>query len=220
MKVLSVVFIVLVVAGIVLGIAYPIVCQQHTGKSMGTFDVFAQDVKSLRLGHVTHTSSKKGQTEPPIPLSLSPSMNPIAVVAEITRSTLVVEGAGLKTVFVATLSKDDNTVWQERMLVRPKHKSETKGKGKVSTGTTSVSHNTRAFRSFEIDTEGQFLLQVKPDGENRAGVTAMKVTVKTNVTPPNKELTIIGGIMGVIGILGWLVMLVIQQKQTKQAATA
>lgn len=222
MKALSIVFIVLAVVGILLGIAYPIVCQRFTGKSIGTFDVFAQDIKSLQVGRSTLRSSKQIKKESSIPLDLSPGMNPISVVAKITRTMSAVKKAGQKTVFAATLSKDGNAVWEERIVIRPKSKSTSKKKGKVkiSTGSANISHITKAIRTFDVAAPGQYLLEVTPDGENEASVTALSVTVKTNVTPPKKGITIIGGIMGVIGILGWIVINALKKKQSKQTASA
>lgn len=202
---------ILLLLGIIAGPGYFLYCAILSGSQLDRVNVFSQDVNSVSVGSVTvQSSGANAHWSTPVPLELTPEMNPMSVKA-VVRYMPPAGAARKRAGYRAALVKDGLSVWEKTFSVTAK--KEKKEEGTVKIGAGPLPKVTVAVKTFSIEESGTYLLDVQREGEHELAVAVLDMDIRRNVIIPNTVVVASGGGSLLLGMVG-LIALGKKRKQT------
>lgn len=191
----------LLLAGLIAAPGYYFYCTLASGSEIDEITVFSQEVSSISAGGFTFRQSGNSKWNSPVPVELTPEMNPIAVNAK-ARYMKPTSGLNRRTRFVASILKDTDKIWEDGFSVsaqKPK-----KQKEGISIGEVGLPRTTIHLGSLTVADSGTYTLDVRQEGEKDVAVASLKLQLRRNVLIPNMKVVMGGGAAIVISIIGFV----------------
>ena len=202
-KRLQIASIIVLLVGVLIGPAYLIWCVMWSGKSVGKFLVFEQDITAVEISAGGGTTGYKqtGQAawHTPITVALSPDMNPIRITAHASYPEPTTRRSSE---YELTLSRGDQVVWQEPFSVSSSRDRD-RDAGTISVG-TSHTRSSESLGVLSIAEPGAHTIDVKA-GTSDLDIAKLEIAVRCNVQQADKRLYIPGIVLAVVAVLGLLV---------------
>lgn len=218
-KVLTGMFLLLLLAGVALGPGYLLYCNHFSGTVVAEPEIFSLDISPVAVKGVTkRVVSGAGNPIDPITIALTPDMNPVSV---LLTGRYVRPRAGRKrTEYSVALKRDDSTIWEDSITVTGKS-SDKKNKKKLSLGNVKIGKmDLDSFslhvNTFNVPESGDYELRVSHKGSPALNhVVDMNAKIRRNTTIANRTVGLSGCAALGIGLVG-LVVIGIVSKNTQQ----
>lgn len=193
--------VILFIVGLILCPVYFFYCTAFSGSSLERVTVFSQDVSSFSAGGMTvQSTGANAQWNRPVTLELVPEMNPISVQA-IIRYLKPASGVRKRASYRIDLANAGETVWEKTFSVSAKKENKDENANPID----GLPKTTILVKTFSVEESGQYILDVREEGDHDLAVARLDVDVRRNVLIPNKVVLISGGIALLLGVAGLII---------------
>ena len=191
--------ILVLVSGLILGPGYYVYGVFFSGSSGGRVAVFSQDIDKLKTGAVQHYSTSNSKWNTPIKLTVSPDMNPVSLILEVTYLRPLVNTRKHRLDYSATLKDGTRSVWNESFSIRPSTRKKVDTSPFIITTPTGIYY--KKLLTFKASETGQYLFDLQRNGISRTKVKKITLKVRQNVIQPRLYVVVMGVILSLMSVV-------------------